>query len=97
MAEELLVLNALGGGTLAPEAKAGGLERFSHVGDYLAFGKAGNFTDFFKGDPIGPGSPDNPIRTFLGGFRFFYPGNGSIGLFWIHGLITLGFYFPVAN
>ena len=95
--EKLLVFDTLGGCTLAPQPKTGGFERFSHVGDHLAFGKAGNFTDFFKGDPVGPGSPDNPIRTFLGGFRFFYPGNGSIGLFGIHGLRILGFYFPVAN
>ena len=54
MAEELLVLDALGGGSFAPEAEAGGLERFSHVGDYLAFGKAGDFADFLKSNPVGP-------------------------------------------
>ena len=75
MAEELLVLDALGGGTFAPEAETGGLERFSHVGNYLTFGKAGDFTNFLKGDPICPGSPDNPVWAILGWFRFFYPCN----------------------
>ena len=84
MAEELLVLNALGGGTLAPEAKAGGLERFSHVGDYLTLGKAGDFTDFLKSNPVGPGSPNNPIRTILGWLRFFDSGNWTVRLLWLH-------------
>jgi len=84
MAEELLVLDALGGGSLAPEAKAGGLERFSHVGDYLTLGKAGDFADFLKGDPVGPGSPDNPVRTILGWFRFFDPGNWTVRLLGFH-------------
>ena len=84
MAEELLVLNALGGSTLAPEAKAGGLERFSHVRNYLAFGEASDFADFLKGDPVGPGSPDNPVRTILGWFRFFDPGNWTVGLLGLH-------------
>lgn len=75
MAEELLVLDALGGSTFAPEAKAGGLERFSHVGNYLTFGETGDFTNFLKGDPVGPGSPDNPVWAILGWFRFFYPCN----------------------
>ncbi len=84
MAEELLVLDALGGGSFAPEAKAGGLERFSHVGDYLTLGKAGDFADFLKGDPVGPGSPDNPVRTILGWFRFFDPGNWTVRLLGFH-------------
>ena len=84
MAEELLVLNALAGGTLAPEAKAGGLERFSHVGDYLTLSKPGDFADFLKGDPVGPGSPDDPIRTIFGWFRFFDPGNWTVGLLGFH-------------
>lgn len=84
MAEEFLVLDALGGGTLAPKAKAGGLERFSHVGNYLTFGEAGDFTDFLKGNPVGPGSPNDPIRTILGWFRFFDPGNWTVGLLGIH-------------
>ena len=84
MAEEFLVLNALGGGTLAPEAKAGGLERFSHVGNYLTLGKAGDFSDFLKGDPIGPGSPNNPIQAILGWFRFFDPGNRTVRLLGLH-------------
>jgi hypothetical protein len=84
MAEELLVLDALGGGTLAPKAKARGLERFSHVGNYLTFGEAGYFTDFLKGNPVGPGSPNDPVRTIFGWFRFFYPGNWTVGLLGIH-------------
>ena len=84
MAEEFLVLDALGGGTLAPKAKARGLERFSHVGNYLTFGKAGYFTDFLKGNPVGPGSPNDPIGTILGWFRFFDPGNWTVGLLGIH-------------
>ena len=84
MAEELLVLDALGGGTFAPETEAGGFERFSHVGDYLAFGKAGDFTNFLKGDPVGPGSPDDPIRAILGWLRFFDPGNWTVRLLGLH-------------
>ena len=84
MAEELLVLNALGGGTLAPEAEAGGLERFSHVSDYLTFGKAGDFADFLEGDPVGPGSPNDPIRTIPGWLRFFDTGNWTVGLLGLH-------------
>ena len=84
MAEELLVLDALGGGTFAPKAEAGGLERFSHVGDYLTLSKPGDFADFLKGDPVGPGSPDDPIRTILGWFWFFDPGNWTVGLLGLH-------------
>ena len=84
MAEELLVLDALGGCTLAPQSKAGWLKRFSHMGDHLAFGKAGDFSDFLKGDPVGPGSPNNPIRTIPGWFRFFDPGNWTVGLLGLH-------------
>lgn len=84
MTEELLVLNTLGGGTFAPQSEAGWFERFSHVGNYLALGKASDFADFLKGDPVGPGSPDDPIRTILGWFRFFHPGNGITGLFGLH-------------
>ena len=84
VAEELLVLDALGGGTLAPQSKAGGLERFSHVGDHLAFGKAGDFADFLKSNPVGPGSPNNPIRTILGWFRFFDPGNWTVRSLGLH-------------
>ena len=84
MAEELLVLDALGGSTLAPKAKAGGLERFSHVGDYLTLSKPGDFADFLKGDPVGPGSPDDPVRTIPGWFRFFDPGNWTVGLLGLH-------------
>ena len=84
MTEELLVLNTLGGGTFAPQSEAGWFERFSHVGNYLALGKASDFADFLKGDPVGPGSPDNPIRTILGWFRFFDPGNWTVRLLWLH-------------
>jgi hypothetical protein len=84
VAEEFLVLDALGGGTLAPEPKTGWLKRFSHVGNDLAFSKAGDFSDFLKGDPVGPGSPDDPIRTILGWFRFFDPGNWTVGLLGLH-------------
>jgi len=84
MAEKLLVLDALSGGSFAPEAEAGGLERFSHVGNYLTLGKAGDFSDFLKGDPIGPGSPNNPIQAILGWFRFFDPGNRTVRLLGLH-------------
>ena len=84
MAEEFLVLDALGGCTFAPEPKAGGLEGFSHVGNYLAFGKAGDFSDFLKGDSVGPGCPNNPIRAILGWFRFFDPGNWTVRLLGLH-------------
>ena len=84
MAEEFLVFYALGGCTFPPQSKAGGFERLSHVGNNLALGKARDFTNFFKSDPVGPGSPDNPIRTILGGFGFFDPGNWTVGLFGLH-------------
>jgi len=84
MAEELLVLNALAGGTLAPEPKTGWLKRFSHMGNDLALGKAGDFSDFLKSNPVGPGSPNNPIRTILGWFRFFDPGNWTVRLLGLH-------------
>ena len=84
MAKEFLVFDTLGGCTFAPQPKAGWLERFSHVGDHIALGETSDFTDFFKGDPVGPGSPDDPIRTILGWFRFFDPGNGIAGLFGLH-------------
>ena len=84
MAKEFLVFDTLGGCTLAPQSKAGWLERFSHMGNHLALGEAGNFSDFFKGDPVGPGSPDDPIRTVLGWFRFFDPGNWTVGLLGFH-------------
>ena len=84
MTEELLVLNTLGGGTFAPQSEAGWFERFSHVGNYLALGKASDFADFLKGDSVGPGSPDDPIRTILRGLGFFDPGNWTVGLFGLH-------------
>ena len=84
MAEEFLVLDALGGGTLAPEPKTGCLKRFSHMGNDLAFSKAGDFSDFLKGDPVGPGSPNNPIRTIPGWFRFFDPGNWTVRFLGLH-------------
>ena len=84
MAEEFLVLDALGGGSLAPESKTGWFERFSHMGNDLAFSKAGDFSDFLKGDPVGPGSPDNPVRTIPGWLRLFDPGNWTVGLFGLH-------------
>ena len=84
MAEKLLVLDALSGGSFAPEAEAGGLERFSHVGDYLTLSKPGDFADFLKGDPVGPGSPDDPVRTIPGWFRFFDPGNRTVRLLGLH-------------
>ena len=84
MAEEFLVLNTLGGGTFAPQSKAGWFERFSHMGNDLAFSKAGDFSDFLEGDPVGPGSPDDPIRTIFGWFWFFDPGNWTVGLLGLH-------------
>ena len=84
MAEELLVLNTLGGGSFAPQSKAGWFERFSHMGNDLTFSKAGDFSDFLKGDPVGPGSPDNPVRTILGWLWLFDSGNWTVGLFGLH-------------
>jgi len=84
VAKEFLVFDTLGGCTFAPEPKAGWLERFSHMGDYFTLGKTGNFSDFFKGNPVGPSSPDDPIRTVLGGLRFFHPGDRIAGLFGLH-------------
>ena len=84
MAEELLVLDTLSGGTFAPQSKAGWLERFSHVGDHFALGEAGDFINFLKGDSVGPGCPNNPIRAILGWFRFFDPGNWTVRLLGLH-------------
>ena len=84
MAEEFLVLDALGGCTFAPQSKAGWFERFSHMGNDLAFSKAGDFADFLEGNPVGPGSPDDPVRTIPGWFRFFDPGNWTVGLLGFH-------------
>ncbi len=63
VAEKFLVFYALGGCSLAPQSKAGGFERLSHVGNDFALGKARDFANFFKSDPVGPGCPDDPIRT----------------------------------
>ena len=97
MAKELLVFNTFCGGSFAPEAEAGWLERFSHVGNYLTFGKAGDFTDFLKGDSVGPGSPDNPVRTILGWLRLFDSGNWTVGLFGLHQRLTLALFDGGAN
>ena len=91
MAKEFLVFDTLGGCTLAPQSKAGWLERFSHMGNYLALGKASDFADFLKGDPVGPGSPDDPIRTILRGLGFFDPGNWTVGLLGLHSNIKSNF------
>ena len=84
MAKEFLVFDTLGGCPLAPEPEAGWLKRFSHMGYHFALGKAGDFSDFLKGDPVGPGSPDDPVRTIPGWFRFFDPGNWNVGLLGFH-------------
>ena len=84
MAKEFLVFDTLGGCTLAPEPKTGWLERFSHMGNNFALSETGDFINFLKGNPVGPGSPDDPIRTILGWFRFFHPGNRIAGLFGLH-------------
>ena len=84
MAKEFLVFDTLGGCTFAPEPKAGWLERFSHMGDHFALGETGDFINFLKGNPIGPGSPDDPILTVLGWFRLFHPGNRIARLFGLH-------------
>ena len=84
MAKEFLVFDTLGRCTLAPQSKTGWLERFSHMGNHLALGETGDFINFLKGNPVGPGSPNDPVRTILGWFRFFYPGNGIAGLFGLH-------------
>ena len=78
------MFNTLGGYTFAPEPKAGWLKRFSHMGDHFALGEAGDLINFLKGNPVGPGSPNDPIRTVLGWLRFFHPGDGVAGLFGLH-------------
>ena len=84
MAKEFLVFDTLGGCTLAPEPKAGWLERFSHMGDHFALGETSNFINFLKGNPVGPGCPNNPIRAILGWLRFFDPGNWTVRLLGLH-------------
>ena len=54
------------------------------MGDHFALGKTGDFINFLKGNPIGPGSPNDPIRTVLGWFRFFHPGDRILGLLGVH-------------
>ena len=78
MAKKFLVFDTLGGCTLAPQSKAGWLERFSHMGNHLALGETGDFINFLKGNPVGPGSPNDPIWTVLGWLRFFHPGDGTV-------------------
>lgn len=97
MAKEFLVFDTLGGCTLAPEPKAGWLKRFSHMGDHFALGEAGDLINFLKSNPIGPGSPDDPVRTIFGGFRFFHPGNRIAGLFGLHVTSFLVIHLPGAN
>lgn len=58
------------------------------MSNYFTLGKPGNFLNFFKGDAVGPGSPNNPIGTILGRFRFFDSGNWIAGLFGFHKVIT---------
>ena len=84
MAKEFLVFNTLGGCTFAPEPKARWLERFSHVRDHFALGEAGDFINLLKGNSISPSSPNDPVRTVLGWFRFFNPGNWIARLFGFH-------------
>ena len=84
MAKEFLVFDTLGGCTLAPQSKAGWLERFSHMGDHFTLSETSDFVNFLKGNPVGPGSPDDPVRTILGWLRFFNPGNRIAGLFGLH-------------
>ena len=81
VAKEFLVFDTLGRCTLAPQSKTGWLQRFSHMGDHFALGETGDFINFLKGDTIGPSSPNDPIRTILGWFRFFHTGDGFAGLF----------------
>ena len=54
------------------------------MGDHFALGQTGDFANFFKGYTIGPGSPNNPIRTVFGRFRFFDPCDRVVGLLRIH-------------
>ena len=84
MTKEFLVLDALGGGPFAPKAKAGGLEGFSHMVDYLALGQSGNFTNLLKSNSVRPGSPNNPVGAIFRGLRFFDPGHRIAGLFGFH-------------
>ena len=78
------MLDALGGGPFAPKSKAGGLEGFSHMVDYLALGQSGNFTNLLKSNSVRPGSPNNPVGAIFRGLRFFDPGHRIAGLFGFH-------------
>jgi hypothetical protein len=97
VAKKFLMFNTLCGCPFAPKTKAGGLEGFSHVGDHLALGETSDFKNFFKGDPVRPGCPDYPIGAMLRWFRFFDPGNWTIGLLGIHEATILDLYLPWAN
>ena len=81
MPKEFLVFDTLGGCTFAPEPKTGWLERFSHVSDHLALGKAGDFINFLKSDPVGPSCPDDPIGIIDIWLRIFDPGHWNVAFF----------------
>ena len=84
--EELSVFEALAGGPFAPSSETAWFERFSHMCDDLVFVQPGNFSNFLKGDTVGPAGPDDPVVAAFGWLGFFYPGDGEVRLFRIHGL-----------
>ena len=84
LAKELLVFEALAGGPFAPTTEAAWFEGFPHVCDDLAFLQTRDFANFFEGDAVGPGGPNDPIGTVLGWLGLFNPGYGKFGLLGFH-------------
>jgi len=95
--EELSVFEALACGPFAPSSETAWLKGFSHVNDDLAFVQTGNFSNFLKGDAVGPGGPNDPIGAVLGWLGLFDPGDGKFRLFRTHDWTSLKACFNGAN
>ena len=79
------MFEALACGPFAPSSETAWFKGFSHVNDDLAFVQTGNFSNFLKGDAIGPGGPDDPVVAAFGWLGFFDPGDGKFRHFGFHG------------
>ena len=79
------MFEALACGPFAPSSETAWLKGFSHVNDDLAFVQTGNFSNFLKGDAVGPGGPDDPVVAAFWWLGFFDPGDGKIRLLGFHG------------
>ena len=57
-------------GPFAPAAKVSWIQQLPHSSDDLTLGQACSLPDFFKGDSVGPGGPDQPKVGSLGRLGF---------------------------